>query len=82
VRVFTVLTQASLSPKTVRLILYISDLLRSQKDFFTMSRIYEEFLLPKVIAGVLKLSTVAKEELCEFVNMYVEGFNENISISS
>ncbi len=57
---FTELTQASLSPKTVRLILYLSEMLRGQKDFFTMARIYEDFLLPKVIVGSLKLSTVAK----------------------
>lgn len=55
------LTQASLSPKTIKLILFLSDLLREQNEFITLRCIYDEFLLPRVIAGPLKLSTAVKE---------------------
>lgn len=82
VKLFTVLSQVSLSPKIVRLALLLSEMLRELKDFFLMRSFYYDFILPRIIAGPLKLSTVAKDELRELVSMYVEGFNEHISISS
>jgi hypothetical protein len=66
-----VLTQSSVSPKTIRLILYISEMLKEQKDYFSLRGLFYDFILPRVIVGPIKFTIVAKEEIRELVCMYV-----------
>ena len=55
-----VLTQSSLSQKTLKLALYLSELLHEQKEYFILRCIYDDFIVPRIIAGPLKMSAVGR----------------------